>query len=116
MFSIRFAFQHIKMTNLRSRSQLRYANSTIALREKKFDDDQKTKTNVFFSSFQCDFRRYEAELKKENKTEEYRELARRQIRNIDAALPILKFEKNETKKIDEFRFVVLEKKTNIKNE
>jgi hypothetical protein len=44
------------------------------------------------------FRRYETELKKENKNEEYRELARKEIRLIEAALPILKyavfFEKN----------------------
>ncbi len=31
------------------------------------------------------------ELKKANKTEEYRDLARREIRSIDAALPILKY-------------------------
>jgi hypothetical protein len=37
------------------------------------------------------FRRYEAELKKENKTEEYRELARGEIRSIEAAIPILKY-------------------------
>ncbi|CAF1565783.1 unnamed protein product, partial [Adineta steineri] len=56
------------MTNLRSRSRLRYTNLAIALRDK---------------------RRYEVELKKENKTEEYRDLARGEIRSIDAALPIL---------------------------
>jgi hypothetical protein len=38
------------------------------------------------------FRRYEAELKKENKTEEYRELARGEIRSIQAALPILQYD------------------------
>ncbi|CAF4198050.1 unnamed protein product, partial [Adineta steineri] len=59
------------MTNLRSRSRLRYTNLAIALRDK---------------------RRYEVELKKENKTEEYRDLARGEIRSIDAALPILKEE------------------------
>jgi hypothetical protein len=32
------------------------------------------------------------ELKKENKNEEYRELARGEIRSIDAAIPILKYE------------------------
>lgn len=37
------------------------------------------------------YRRYEAELKKENKTEEYRELARGEIRSIEAAIPILKY-------------------------
>ncbi|CAF2390879.1 unnamed protein product [Rotaria sp. Silwood2] len=62
---------HVQMTNLRSRSRLRYANLAIALRDK---------------------RRYEAELKKENKTEEYRALAQREIRSIEAALPILKEE------------------------
>ncbi|UJR10737.1 hypothetical protein I4U23_014925 [Adineta vaga] len=62
---------HVQMTNLRSRSRLRYTNLAIALRDK---------------------RRYEAELKKENKTEEYRELARGEIRSIDAALPVLKEE------------------------
>ncbi|CAF1109545.1 unnamed protein product [Adineta ricciae] len=61
----------VQMTNLRSRSGVRYTNRAVALRDK---------------------RRYEAELKKENKTEEYRELARREIRAIDAALPILKEE------------------------
>ncbi len=35
------------------------------------------------------FRRFEAELKKENKNEEYRELARGEIRSIEAAIPIL---------------------------
>ncbi|CAF3791940.1 unnamed protein product [Rotaria sordida] len=62
---------HVQMTNLRSRSRLRYTNLAIALRDK---------------------RRYEAELKKENKTEEYRALAQREIRSIEAALPILKEE------------------------
>ncbi|CAF1184962.1 unnamed protein product [Adineta steineri] len=62
---------HVQMTNLRSRSRLRYTNLAIALRDK---------------------RRYEVELKKENKTEEYRDLARGEIRSIDAALPILKEE------------------------
>jgi hypothetical protein len=62
---------HVNMNNLRSRSRLRYTNLTNALREK---------------------RRYEVELKKENKNEEYRELARGEIRSIDAAIPILKKE------------------------
>jgi hypothetical protein len=45
-----------------------------------------------FGKFRVSFRRYEAELKKANKNEEYRELARREIRSIDAAIPILKYE------------------------
>jgi len=44
-----------------------------------------------FGKFRVSFRRYEAELKKANKNEEYRELARREIRSIDAAIPILKY-------------------------
>ncbi|CAF4954988.1 unnamed protein product [Rotaria socialis] len=59
------------MTNLRSRSRLRYTNLAIALRDK---------------------RRYEAELKKENKTDEYRALAQREIRSIETALPVLQEE------------------------
>ncbi|CAF0897115.1 unnamed protein product [Rotaria sp. Silwood1] len=62
---------HVQMTNLRSRSRLRYTNLAIALRDK---------------------RRYEAELKKENKTDEYRALAQREILSIEAALPILQEE------------------------
>ncbi|CAF2053595.1 unnamed protein product [Rotaria magnacalcarata] len=62
---------HVQMTNLRSRSRLRYTNLAIALRDK---------------------RRYEAELKKENKTDEYRALAQREIRSIETALPVLQEE------------------------
>jgi hypothetical protein len=50
------------------------------------------------------FRRYEAELKKENKNEEYRDLARTEIRSIDAAIPILQKEeeyKNHLKQADD---------------
>jgi phosphoenolpyruvate synthase/pyruvate phosphate dikinase len=78
------------MNNLRSRSRLRYTNLTNALREKRYE--------LFDRIFQKKkipdlFRRYEVELKKENKNEEYRELARGEIRSIDAAIPILKYEK-----------------------
>ncbi len=48
--------------------------------------------NLFFF---LSFSRYEAELKKENKTEEYRELARGEIRSIEAAIPILKYVEND---------------------
>ena len=60
----------------------------------------------FFLCKLFDFRRYEAELKKENKTEEYRELARGEIRSIDTAIPILKYVKypNRTFECFFFRF------------
>lgn len=46
-------------------------------------------------------RRYEAELKKENKTDEYRALAQREIRSIETALPVLQYV---------FIYIYLEKK------
>lgn len=100
----------IEMTNLRSRSRIRWTNLTSALRDK---------------------RRFEAELKKENKTEEYRDLARREIQSIDAAIPTLKKEEdykrllieaedaqqtatNKRKKLEESLNKNLRKQTEIK--
>jgi len=61
------------------------------------------------------FRRYEAELKKENKTEEYRELARGEIRSIQAALPILQYDFIRNNNEILFGKFSLEKKMNIKH-
>ncbi|CAF0834627.1 unnamed protein product [Didymodactylos carnosus] len=60
-----------QMSNLRSRSRARFSSLTTALKDKQ---------------------RYEDELKRRDKSEQYRELVKNNLAAVDAALPLLKEE------------------------